>query len=87
MLPYAAAHNIGMLVYGPLAHGLLTGHLSADTTFPRDWRSRSDMFTCAGHVDAAIAAADPQLDAGTLAATDEIVRSAQDPTGPSADSA
>ena len=45
------------------------------------------MFTGAGHVDAASAAADLQLDAGTLAATDEIVRSAQDPTGPSADSA
>jgi aryl-alcohol dehydrogenase-like predicted oxidoreductase len=49
ILPYTAAHDIGVLVYGPLAHGLLTGHMSADTTFaPGDWRGRSDMFTGAG---------------------------------------
>jgi hypothetical protein len=134
ILPYAAAHDIGVLVYGPLAHGLLTGHLSADTTFaPSDWRSRSDMFTGAGferslravaeldklahdelgasvdqlatawtlanpavqvaiigtrqaaHVDAAVAAADLQLDAGVLARIDEIMHSAQSATGPSRD--
>jgi aryl-alcohol dehydrogenase-like predicted oxidoreductase len=135
VLPYVAAHDIGVLVYGPLAHGLLTGQLSADTKFaPGDWRGRSDMFTGAAfernlravakldklahdelgasvdqlatawtlanpavhvaiigtrqpaHVDAAIAAADLQLDRGTLATIDEIVRSAQGPTGPNTDS-
>jgi aryl-alcohol dehydrogenase-like predicted oxidoreductase len=45
-LPYAAAHDIGVLVYGPLAHGLLSGSMTQSTTFaPQDWRSRSDMFT------------------------------------------
>ncbi len=46
ILPYAAAHDIGVLVYGPLAHGLLSGAMTATTRFvPADWRSRSDMFT------------------------------------------
>jgi aryl-alcohol dehydrogenase-like predicted oxidoreductase len=45
VLPYAREHDIGVLVYGPLAHGLLTGALDADTTFADDdWRSRSDLF-------------------------------------------
>jgi aryl-alcohol dehydrogenase-like predicted oxidoreductase len=48
ILPYAAAHDIGVLVYGPLAHGLLSGSMSEATRFaPEDWRSRSTMFT--GH--------------------------------------
>ena len=46
VLPYTRAHNIGVLVYGPLAHGLLTGTMSEDTTFAHDdWRSGSLMFT------------------------------------------
>jgi hypothetical protein len=46
ILPYAAAHDIGVLVYGPLAHGLLSGAMTQSTSFaPQDWRSRSDMFT------------------------------------------
>lgn len=45
ILPYAAAHDIGVLIYGPLAHGLLSGSLTADSKFaPEDWRSRSEMF-------------------------------------------
>jgi aryl-alcohol dehydrogenase-like predicted oxidoreductase len=45
LLPYAREHDIGVLVYGPLAHGLLTGALSEDTKFaPDDWRSGSDLF-------------------------------------------
>jgi aryl-alcohol dehydrogenase-like predicted oxidoreductase len=44
-LPFAREHDIGVLVYGPMAHGLLTGRMSADTTFaPGDWRAKSDMF-------------------------------------------
>jgi aryl-alcohol dehydrogenase-like predicted oxidoreductase len=44
-LPYARAHDIGVLVYGPLAHGLLSGHLRADTRFSDgDWRSHSRDF-------------------------------------------
>jgi hypothetical protein len=45
VLPYAVANGIGVLVYGPLAHGLLGGHLGADTRFePGDWRAKSDVF-------------------------------------------
>lgn len=45
VLPYTAAHDIGVLVYGPLAHGLLGGHLTTDTRFaPDDWRSKHPMF-------------------------------------------
>jgi aryl-alcohol dehydrogenase-like predicted oxidoreductase len=46
VLPYTAAHDIGVLVYGPLAHGLLGGHLGPDTHFaPGDWRAKSPMFS------------------------------------------
>ena len=46
ILPYAAAHDIGVLVYGPLAHGLLGGRMTSDTTFaPDDWRAKSPDFT------------------------------------------
>jgi aryl-alcohol dehydrogenase-like predicted oxidoreductase len=45
ILPYAADHDIGVLAYGPLAHGLLGGRLSADHRFaPDDWRARSTVF-------------------------------------------
>jgi aryl-alcohol dehydrogenase-like predicted oxidoreductase len=45
VLPYAKSHDIGVLAYGPLAHGLLGGHLRADTRFaPDDWRSHSPDF-------------------------------------------
>jgi aryl-alcohol dehydrogenase-like predicted oxidoreductase len=44
-LPYCAEHDIGVLVYGPLAHGLLTGAIDEQTTFhPSDWRSTSPLF-------------------------------------------
>ncbi len=46
VLPYTAEHNIGVLVYGPLAHGLLGGQLRPGATFPAgDWRANSDVFT------------------------------------------
>ncbi|MDH6130113.1 aldo/keto reductase [Kitasatospora sp. GP82] len=45
VLPYTRQHDIGVLVYGPLAHGLLTGTLSKDTAFPADdWRAKSSVF-------------------------------------------
>ena len=35
-----------MLVYGPLAHGLLSGRMTPETNFPADdWRSHSSDFT------------------------------------------
>jgi aryl-alcohol dehydrogenase-like predicted oxidoreductase len=43
--PYVLEHDIGVLVYGPLAHGLLTGTMDEHTTFADDdWRSRSPLF-------------------------------------------
>ena len=49
ILPYTAANDIGVLVYGPLGHGLLGGHLTESTKFaPQDWRGRSEMFTGEG---------------------------------------
>jgi aryl-alcohol dehydrogenase-like predicted oxidoreductase len=46
VLPYTAKHNIGVLVYGPLAHGLLSGRMTPATTFAADdWRSKSPDFT------------------------------------------
>jgi aryl-alcohol dehydrogenase-like predicted oxidoreductase len=45
VLPYTAANDIGVLVYGPLAHGLLGGRLEPDAQFdPGDWRSKSPVF-------------------------------------------
>jgi aryl-alcohol dehydrogenase-like predicted oxidoreductase len=45
VFPYCLEHGIGVLVYGPLAHGLATGTMSPETTFPAgDWRSGSDVF-------------------------------------------
>jgi aryl-alcohol dehydrogenase-like predicted oxidoreductase len=45
VFPYCLEHRIGVLIYGPLAHGLLTGKYSANAVFPaNDWRSNSDMF-------------------------------------------
>jgi aryl-alcohol dehydrogenase-like predicted oxidoreductase len=49
LLPYAASHDIGVLAYGPLAHGLLGGAINEATTFgPGDWRSHSPAFTGQG---------------------------------------
>jgi aryl-alcohol dehydrogenase-like predicted oxidoreductase len=45
VLPYTRANDIGVLVYGPLAHGLLGGQMTAATRFaPDDWRSKSELF-------------------------------------------
>jgi aryl-alcohol dehydrogenase-like predicted oxidoreductase len=46
ILPYTAEHDIGVLVYGPMAHGLLSGRMTPSTTFDADdWRSKSPDFT------------------------------------------
>lgn len=45
VLPYAREHGIGVLTYGPMAHGLLSGRMTEETTFADDdWRSTSDLF-------------------------------------------
>jgi aryl-alcohol dehydrogenase-like predicted oxidoreductase len=45
ILPYTKAHDIGVLVYGPLGHGLLSGGMTPETKFaPNDWRAHSNLF-------------------------------------------
>jgi aryl-alcohol dehydrogenase-like predicted oxidoreductase len=45
ILPYTAANDIGVLAYGPLAHGLLAGRMTTGIKFPADdWRSHSPDF-------------------------------------------
>jgi aryl-alcohol dehydrogenase-like predicted oxidoreductase len=45
ILPYTREQNIGVLVYSPLASGLLTGTLTPESTFEdSDWRSKSAAF-------------------------------------------
>ena len=44
-LAWCAAHGTGVIAYGPLAHGLLTGKMTAETTFADDdWRATSELF-------------------------------------------
>ena len=45
ILPYCREHDIGVLVYGALAHGLLTGAMDDSTAFAADdWRSGAPFF-------------------------------------------
>lgn len=45
-LPWCAANDVGVIAYGPLAHGLFTGRMDESTTFPADdWRAASEFFT------------------------------------------
>jgi aryl-alcohol dehydrogenase-like predicted oxidoreductase len=45
MFPAARELGIGIMAYGPMAHGLLTGALTRDTTFlDWDWRSKGTAF-------------------------------------------
>jgi aryl-alcohol dehydrogenase-like predicted oxidoreductase len=46
VLPYCREHDIGVLIYGPLAHGLLSGHFTRETTLAQDdWRAGSELFS------------------------------------------
>lgn len=45
-LPWCGQNEVGVIAYGPLAHGLLTGRMDEHTTFPADdWRGQSEFFT------------------------------------------
>jgi hypothetical protein len=45
ILPYCSEHDIGTLIYGAMAHGLLTGAMDENTTFAEDdWRSQAPFF-------------------------------------------
>lgn len=44
-LPWLREHGVGVMAYGPLAHGLLTGTFTANTTFgEQDWRASGKAF-------------------------------------------
>jgi aryl-alcohol dehydrogenase-like predicted oxidoreductase len=50
ILPYCERENIGVMVYGSLSHGLLTGALTEDTVFPDDdWRAANAGFRGDGY--------------------------------------
>jgi aryl-alcohol dehydrogenase-like predicted oxidoreductase len=45
ILSWCAEHDVGVLIYSPLAHGLLSGGINEDTEFgDDDWRSTSPLF-------------------------------------------
>lgn len=45
ILPYCEENGVGVLVYGPMAHGLLSGKMSEDTQLDSDdWRAGSPLF-------------------------------------------
>ncbi len=45
MFPTARELGLGVMAYGPMAHGLLTGAFTADTAFDeKDWRRRGVIF-------------------------------------------
>lgn len=47
LIPWCVAHDTGVIVYSPMASGLLTGTMTAERAaqFPEsDWRSRSEAF-------------------------------------------
>jgi aryl-alcohol dehydrogenase-like predicted oxidoreductase len=45
VLPWCRENGVGVLAYGPLAHGLLSGRMTPDTRLPDDdWRHGSDLF-------------------------------------------
>ncbi len=51
ILPFCREQDIGVLVYGPLAHGLLTGALSEQTQFASgDWRGSAPFFKGEGYL-------------------------------------
>jgi aryl-alcohol dehydrogenase-like predicted oxidoreductase len=46
VLPWCLDNDVGVLAYGPLAHGLLTGTIDADTEFADDdWRAGKPLFS------------------------------------------
>jgi len=49
LLPYCAARGIGVVTYGALVQGLLSGRIVKDTVFPPDdWRATSPIFSGPG---------------------------------------
>ena len=45
ILPFCATQNLGVMAYGSLSHGLLTGSMTPDTRFEdADWRGRGSSF-------------------------------------------
>jgi aryl-alcohol dehydrogenase-like predicted oxidoreductase len=45
VLPWCREHDVGVLVYGPLSHGLLSGNFDPSTLADDDWRRGHEPFT------------------------------------------
>jgi aryl-alcohol dehydrogenase-like predicted oxidoreductase len=86
--------EVSPVAFGTGSHGLLSGTMSEGTTFaPDDWRSHSPLFQVAivgarrpEHFQAAIGAAELDLDAEDLAPIEEIMSGAVALAGPSPES-
>ncbi len=69
IIPYCARHDIGVMAYGSLAHGVLTGTFSADPQFDDDdWRKSGQAF--------GLPLFDPAFLPDTLEAVDEVTDAA-----------
>ena len=45
IIPFCREQGLGVMIYGPMAHGLLTGTMTPDTTFEdNDWRRKRQAF-------------------------------------------
>jgi aryl-alcohol dehydrogenase-like predicted oxidoreductase len=45
VLPWCREHDVGVLAYGPLSHGLLSGHFDPSTLDEADWRRGREPFS------------------------------------------
>lgn len=60
-LPWCGQNGVGVIAYGPLGHGLLTGRMDLNTTFgENDWRGSSEFFTDAFYPERVAAVAELQ---------------------------
>lgn len=60
-LPWCGQNGVGVIAYGPLGHGLFTGRMNLNTTFPdNDWRASSEFFTDAFYPERVAAVAELQ---------------------------
>jgi aryl-alcohol dehydrogenase-like predicted oxidoreductase len=71
LIAWCGEQGIGVIAYGPLAFGLLTGAVTTDTRFPADdWRSGNTDVPAVQHLYSALFA--PDVFAGNLAKSEAI---------------
>jgi aryl-alcohol dehydrogenase-like predicted oxidoreductase len=72
IFPYCAAHEIGVMAYGSLAYGMLSGTFHAGMQFEEsDWRSRGGML---GNINLFRTLFGPEHFPGNLAAVEDLKR-------------